>query len=260
MLPERRIGQGIIASILTGVITTILGGAGLLCIEHRFPWLQPNKESREIEKKRTISVVQTDSPRPSAQPSIVSPPLTPAPQVLLEQLDEQRNEIEKLKRTLKKLEREDIRKRNSPPTPSSDDGPSAEKQHTRRTEASPTDASPAESSREQKSLSRSRAAPPSQPARTPLFYRVASQRARQLQDDQIEETVNFLAKLQLSYLRGPSYRDRLRGALYVPVAIRKSASWRIYEAKTVAHRERIMSKMLALGIEATVEQPEGIDD
>ena len=240
MFSEKQLGTAIIASILIPTISSILGGLVLLYIEHRSPCFQPAKETCESEKKITISVVTTNANRPIEKQPIVSPPVTPAPQTLVDQLGEQRNEIERLKRDIEQLERDRPIKCNIPTKPLRDGRPSPEKREPQRVQAPRSEVSLFPPNLEQKLPSHVATTPPPKPTPVHLFFRVGSQRVKQVEDNDIEEVIRLLRSLKLSYARGPSYKDRPLGPRYVPIAIHKTPSWRTYEAKNVIHRDKLM--------------------
>jgi hypothetical protein len=103
-------------------------------------------------------------------------------------------------------------------------------------------------------------APIPEPVPVLLYYRVASQRTRQVEYAHIDEVTDLLKRMDLSYFCGRPWKDSGLSPLRVPIAIRKTAAWRSYCAKSVAHREKIIGEMLALGIETKVEKPEEIHD
>jgi hypothetical protein len=272
---------GIIVTVFTGTVSTLIGGIILNSLERSIS--TPSPATREHEKKAVPPVVVPVPPRAQpeikpaaapvppvvvsvslpAQPEIkpaateyekkaasfviapvplpTQPEMKPAvapvrpseTQPLLDRLIEQRNEIERLKRAFEKLERDSLSKREVPlPTPS----------------------------REPKIPSQMNSMPLPEPARIRLFYRVASQRTKQVESKDLDEMLNLLKSLKLPYTRGPSYKDIGWGPLYTPIGIRKTASWRTCDAKSIAHRDRLTTKLLALGIEATADKPEEFDE
>jgi hypothetical protein len=93
-----------------------------------------------------------------------------------------------------------------------------------------------------------------------LYYQVASPRTRQVEYAHLDEVTHLLKSVRLTYVCGRPWKDSGLSPLQVPIAIHKTASWRSFSAKSVAHRERIMGEMLALGIETRIDRPDDIDE
>jgi hypothetical protein len=109
-------------------------------------------------------------------------------------------------------------------------------------------------------MNRPNQVPIPQPVAVLLYYRVASQRTRQVEYARIDEITDLLKRMDLSYVCGRPWKDSGLSPLQVPIAIRKTAAWQSHDAKSVVQREKIMGEMLALGIETKIEKPEEIDD
>lgn len=242
MISEKQIGTGILVSILISTLSTILGGIVLNAIEHGTS-SSPNHLRPECEKK-----IAPPAPNPTPV-VIVAPPVSPpVPQPLLDQLAAQQAQMDALKRQVRNLERDaDSRK---------ECGANAPSEMPRQPECPASQTASVACSE----VSSPSPRPTFQPVPPPLIFRVASQCTRQVEYDKIDEVLNFLKILKLTYRRGSSYKDRPLGPQYVPIVIHRTPSWRSYDAKSLTHRERIMSKMLALGIEARGEKPEEGDD
>jgi hypothetical protein len=92
-----------------------------------------------------------------------------------------------------------------------------------------------------------------------LYYRVPEELTRQIPYASFDETASFLKRLHLTYQTGPSWKDSGLSPRYVPTLIRV-ASWQCCGAKSEGQRERLQSKMIALGIQTSTDKPDDLDE
>ncbi len=217
---------GILASVITGTISTILGGIIL-------QWFVPSSSASQSDKPPAIEYKSApEQPVPPKgeecevelrKRALPSPAWERENALLRDQLAAQKEEMEQLKRTVNDLKRQPVRREVS-----------------EWNRPSPV------------------AAP--QPAAVLVYYRVAAQRTRQIEYDRIDEVKHLLKSMNLSYVCGQPWKDSGLSPLRVSIAIHRAGSWRCYRTRDTFQQLRIMSNLVALGIEAKSEKPKEIDE
>jgi hypothetical protein len=282
MMDDKQIGTGIVASILTGTIATILGGIVL-------QWFTPSSSGNQSDTPTAIQNIATPpkaAPAPRHQARLANTSReVPLPdsaqdedhktelrnraspsrawererQTLREQLSAQQEKMDELKRMIDELKRNVASHQHAETNRSIQAPTPLVKQRTQRADGSDSVVCSLSLKPEEKRSSRKENATPQQTT-VLLYYRVVSQTTKQIEYARIDEVTRFLRSIDLSYVRGRPYKDSGLSPLWIPIAINKTTSWQTYDAKSVAHRDRIKSKMLALGIETRIDKPEEIDD
>jgi len=277
-----QIRAGIIASIFTGTVSTILGAIIL-------QWFSPSSFGNQND---TPLAIQNKATPPKADPSPRDQALlgnasreTPLPdsaqdedhktelrnraspsrawkrerQTLRDQLSAQQEKMDELNRMIDELKRNVASHKHAETNRSVQVPAPLVKQRTQRADGSDSVVgSPSQKPEEKRSSRKENATPQQTPVL--LYYRVASQTTKQIEYARIDEVTRFLRSIDLSYVRGRPYKDSGLSPLWVPISINKNASWQIVGAKSLAHRDRIMNKMSALGIETRILKSEDMDD
>jgi hypothetical protein len=266
-MDDKKIGMGIVASTITGTISTILAGIILNCITPTSSGIPGDKpltiENKPAPPKGAPAPFEGQSaPQPPAPPSIPLPVSPSDPQTfntLRDQLAAQQEEMHVLRRTIDELKRDAAHREDAAITLVIQAPTTPEQQGKPRAEANRLAVNISGPKPEEHTPPRQKTARPSQ---TPvvLYYRVAWQTTKQIEYAHIDEVTDFLQSIRLSYIRGIPYHDSGLSPWCVPIAICKTSSWQSYVAKSVAHRERMLRTMSAMGIETRIEEPEEVDD